>query len=280
MAIKSNLVLRVLTAVLLAPAIGFLIFMSNPVPFAGLVLAAVGVSLTEFYGMTLPEDPVARRMGLLLGLTVAAAMYLGMATGGSSAKVVLTLTFGTLILFLHFLLRFRDMQTVAARMGFSVLGLCYVPLMLTPLAKMKLLPDGGGWVMLTLTICWFADTGAYFAGRFLGKHKLYEAVSPKKTLEGAIGGLVASVGAAFLARAWYLPALSVVDCFALAVPAGILGQAGDLCESLLKRSCGVKDSGTILPGHGGILDRVDAVLFATPYVYYYALYLTNGSIFR
>jgi phosphatidate cytidylyltransferase len=280
MAIQSNLILRVLTAVLLAPLIGLLIFWENPLGFAGLILAAVGVSLTEFYGMTLPEDPTARRMGLLLGLTLSAAMILGFFTGSGSSRPMLVLTFSTLILFLHFLLRFRDMNTVASRLAFSVLGLLYVPLLLTPLANMKRLPDGGGWVMLTLTICWFADTGAYFAGRFLGKHKLYEAVSPKKTLEGAIGGLVASVGAAFLARAWYLPALSPLDCVLIAVPAGILGQAGDLCESLLKRSCGVKDSGSILPGHGGILDRIDAVLFATPYVYYYALSATGLGLFR
>src|SRR6202044_2759789 len=117
-------------------------------------------------------------------------------------------------------------------------------------------------------LAWFADTGAYFAGRFLGKHKLYEAVSPKKTVEGAIGGLIASVVWALLGSFFFLRGmLPVAHAIPLALAAGAFGQAGDLAESLLKRSTGVKDSGAIVPGHGGILDRVDALLLTSAIVY-------------
>ncbi len=128
-------------------------------------------------------------------------------------------------------------------------------------------------MLLTLTLTWLSDTGAYFAGRFLGPfwpRKLYESVSPKKTMIGAIGGLLSSVGALVIAKTFYLPSLTWVDVVAIAVPANILGQLGDLCESLLKRSVNVKDSGKSLPGHGGMLDRIDALIFTAPYVFTYA----------
>ena len=122
-----------------------------------------------------------------------------------------------------------------------------------------------------LVIAWRADTGGYVSGRFIGGAKLYEAVSPKKTWAGAFGGLAGSlIGVAVLKLA-FASYLSWLDVVLLAIPGGILGQLGDLAESLIKRSVGVKDSGALLPGHGGILDRIDAVLFIAPYVYTYLL---------
>jgi phosphatidate cytidylyltransferase len=119
-------------------------------------------------------------------------------------------------------------------------------------------------------ITWFGDTGAYFAGRFLGKHKLFERVSPKKTWEGAIGGMVAAVGGAVLVTQLGLPKVGVHHAIILGVVVDAIGIVGDLVESMLKRAFGVKDSGWIMPGHGGILDRVDALLFTAPAVWLYA----------
>ncbi len=133
---------------------------------------------------------------------------------------------------------------------------------------------GPGVVLLCLGLAWFADTGAYFAGRFLGRHKLYEAVSPKKTVEGAVGGLLGSILWALLGSVWFLRgALPVSHAIPLALVAGSLGQAGDLAESLLKRSTGIKDSGDVVPGHGGVLDRVDALLLTTTVVFLYTQWI-------
>ena len=132
--------------------------------------------------------------------------------------------------------------------------------------------SGPGFVILALTLSWFSDTGAYFAGRFLGKHKLYEAVSPKKTVEGAFGGLAAAILGAVVGHYFYLRSVPLDHAIILAIVAGALGQAGDLGESMLKRSFGVKDSGGIVPGHGGILDRVDALIVTAAFSYVYTLW--------
>jgi phosphatidate cytidylyltransferase len=108
------------------------------------------------------------------------------------------------------------------------------------------------------------DSGAYFVGRSLGRTKLYELISPKKTREGSIGGLVASAGFAAGVQLLFIPEISLVTAIALGLGGGILGQLGDLVESMLKRACGVKDSGNLLPGHGGMLDRVDGLIFTLP----------------
>jgi phosphatidate cytidylyltransferase len=124
----------------------------------------------------------------------------------------------------------------------------------------------GGWVLFPMFVIWSGDTGAYFAGRTFGKHKLSLRLSPKKTWEGAIGGTIASVGGGLLCMVLLLPHVEVWQVIVLALPAAILGQIGDLCESAMKRATGVKDSGRILYGHGGMLDRVDGLIFAAPYV--------------
>ena len=120
-------------------------------------------------------------------------------------------------------------------------------------------------------VIWVGDSGAYFTGRALGRTKLFPVASPNKTVEGAVGGLIGAMGAAFLARALFFEALTVSDCLVLGLSGGILGPIGDLVESVFKRSAGVKDSGSFFPGHGGVLDRVDALLFAAPVFYWYAV---------
>ena len=127
-----------------------------------------------------------------------------------------------------------------------------------------------------MVIVMAGDSAAFYVGTSFGKTKLYPAVSPKKSVEGSLGGLAGSVIGALVSKAVFFPELSVADCFATALLLGVLGQLGDLFESLMKRSCGVKDSGVIIPGHGGILDRMDSILFAAPAAYYYACFLFRG----
>jgi phosphatidate cytidylyltransferase len=268
----SNLAARLLTAVALVPLLVVAIRWSNPIAVWGIVYAATFIGLREFYNMTLAKDPLIERgFGIALGLVLGAVVYW---LDSTPMAVPATLAGITVAAFLFFLFRYREIETVAGRVAQMIAGVLYVALLLSFVALLKKRgEDGAAWVYITLTCTWFSDTGAYFAGRFVGPvwpAKLYESVSPKKTIIGGIGGLAGSFGALVLAKLWYLPTLSWLDCALVAIPANVLGQTGDLCESLLKRSVGVKDSGALLPGHGGMLDRIDALLFSAPYIYCYA----------
>jgi phosphatidate cytidylyltransferase len=189
---------------------------------------------------------------------------------GDSRHAVLGLA--VIVPLVYYLFRYGDIATVASRMAFTVFGIVYAGLLLTTAAELK--RDGGAvggdLVLFVLVVVWAGDTGAYFAGRFLGKHKLYPAVSPKKTREGALGGLVGSFAAGAAMKVFRLDEVfNWYDVAILTLVGGARAQIGDLAESLLKRSVGVKDSGSLLPGHGGILDRIDAVLFFAPFVHAY-----------
>jgi phosphatidate cytidylyltransferase len=128
----------------------------------------------------------------------------------------------------------------------------------------------GGWtVLVVLASIWLCDSAAYFAGLGFGKHKLFERVSPKKTWEGAVAGFAAAVAAFAGGQALLLPYLGIGEAIVCGMIVGIFGQAGDLFESLLKRDAGVKDSSTLIPGHGGVLDRFDSLIFVAPLLYLY-----------
>jgi len=187
--------------------------------------------------------------------------------------LLLALTLLVLTFALIFLLRIEDIKSSAGEIALLLLGILYIPFLLTHLALMREVAYGVQWIFLLLIIVMTGDTAAYYAGRTFGKRKLYPMVSPNKTIEGSLGGLVGSLAGVFIARATFFPQLPVADSIAMPLLLGVLGQLGDLFESMLKRSFGVKDSGTIIPGHGGILDRLDSILFAAPAAFLYVHYV-------
>lgn len=269
---KSNLANRFLAAVVAIPLMLLLIFRGPPWGWLALVMAAACVGSLELYGMTHPGDRVSQVFCGLLTLGVMAVLWMF----GASARVLLSLMLLLpLLSTLLVLARLGDIHTAALRVAAGVFGPLYLGggLGAAALLRRDGGDDGPGFMLLALMLSWLSDTGAYFAGRFLGKHKLYQAVSPKKTVEGAIGGLLGGVVGALLAHFWYLRSLPLEHAIGLAIVAGALGQAGDLGESLLKRSFNVKDSGGIIPGHGGILDRVDALLVTSSILYLYVLWM-------
>jgi phosphatidate cytidylyltransferase len=137
------------------------------------------------------------------------------------------------------------------------------------------LPQGRAWLLLLTAITVASDTAAFYTGSKFGKHKLCPAISPGKTWEGFAGGLAGSLGASLLVRHFFLPEQGLLWICFIVLLLGCLGAAGDLSESVIKRAFGVKDSGSLLPGHGGLLDRIDSLLLTAP-VLYYLLYFGTG----
>ncbi len=271
---NANLAARLATAAVGAPLILALLYRGPPWGFYLLVLPATLIGAWELFNMTHPRD----RWSQILGVVMSAATSVGTYAAVGNARALVTILIAVPLLGpVLTLARLGEMRTAALRamaMGFGPLYVG-VPLTLLALLRRDLGDDGPGYVVLTIMFAWLGDTGGYFAGRFLGRRKLYEAVSPKKTVEGAVGGLGGSVLAALLAHFWFLPSLSITHGVLLALVAGALGQVGDLGESLLKRSTGVKDSGAIIPGHGGILDRVDALLMTSAVTFLYSIWFLS-----
>jgi len=151
----------------------------------------------------------------------------------------------------------------------TVAGALYIGLPINHVIRLRALDKGLDWLILALVGTWVCDTGAYFVGRTIGKRRFFPAISPKKTWEGAIGGLVTGVIAVVL-LGWFTLGLGVGCGIVLGILVVLGATFGDLAESVIKRQVGAKDSGNLIPGHGGMLDRIDSLLFVVPIVYYFA----------
>lgn len=259
---------RLLTAAIALPLLILLILKGGSVLFALFIAMVAGIGSAEFYRMTLPER---RWEGTAIAFLGALIPILPLTCDHSLTMPALTLP--VLLAALALLFRFHDIRQAAQEWALLVAGIFYIPLLLAQLVWLRSEPYGISWIFLLLVIVMVGDSAAYYVGSTFGRRKLYPKVSPNKSVEGAIGGLVGSVAGAFVVRATFFPQLGVTDVLAVALTLAVLGQLGDLFESLIKRSCGVKDSGMLVPGHGGMLDRLDSILFASPVAYWYAHFL-------
>jgi len=226
-----------------------------------LLVPLVGIiCVNEYAGMAFPKRRVTMIPLIAIG---SGALYASLLYGESSASV--PATFGLVVMLLQMATLFGGSRTgVEGRsddLGRLFTGVFWVALLVfVPLLR----EFGLIWLVMALCIAWSSDTGAYFAGRLLGRRKLYPLISPNKTWEGAIGGLFACIGTVMLLNTFFQLQMEWYVCVVVAVLCGSLSVVGDLVESLMKRSYGVKDSGRIMPGHGGLLDRIDSLLFVCP----------------
>jgi len=252
------------------PALGAVLFLGPPLATVALVAAALTVGLVEFYKLLEARGLLPfRKTGLLLAAVIfveeTAIGWTGPPAWPLVALLVLTAT----------LRRAGDLALTVPSAAATLLGAIYLGALGGALAALRLLPpvDAGAWrLLLLLGAVMAADTLAYFVGHLAGRHRLAPALSPAKTVEGLAGGLVGGVLGAVAVRAAGMPELPLASAVALGALVAALGAAGDLLESLLKRWAGVKDSGGLFPGHGGMLDRLDSLLFGAPVLYYYFVY--------
>jgi phosphatidate cytidylyltransferase len=255
---------RIYTMLVLAPFLYAVIRYSPPLAFSGVVVLAGGVALFEFYRLCFGVRSHSWLIGI--GLTGFAAMILGT----HRPDIIVSTLLATLVCIISVPLLSRSPLEQSLRDGaMTLFGVLYLGLTLSTLSMTRLLPLGEWLIFFLLLVTWASDTGAYLVGTLYGRHRLAPTISPKKSVEGLVGGLIAAIIAGYAARWWFLPELSGLDCLILATLLTITGLWGDLTESAMKRSAGMKDSGGILPGHGGMLDRLDSLLFTAPVFYYY-----------
>ena len=254
------------------------------IPFLLAMNLVIGAGLFEFYRMMEAKGiKPYKAVGVAAGLGVSWYVYF---LGGVFSSLFITLV---LIGVMTMELFRKDGELAVFHISTTIFGVFYVAwlgshtILLRQLGESVVGMDlggglvgtdfGGFFVILAFGLAWGADTGAYFIGNAVGKRKLLPRVSPGKSVEGAIGGLVVSVIVALVARVTIVPLLTVVDALILGVTAPIMAVLGDLVESLMKRDVRIKDTSHALPGHGGMLDRFDSVLFVAPLVYYYLRFL-------
>jgi phosphatidate cytidylyltransferase len=264
----SELQKRIVTGVF---GIGLLVALTLYGGFWGVWFLAVVISfgmVSEFVNICyeLPD-----RAEKKLAINVA-AFLLALAYGFYPVRAISIGVFSFLAIFAYFLFTARRhegaaFQTHCRELMYSVFGLVYLAVLPLFLPAIRRDASGREWILLFLLIVWAGDTAAYFVGRKWGRHKLYAKVSPKKTVEGAVGGLLGSVIAAVLFQQSVFNYISLGAAVGIAAVVCAASQVGDLCESLVKRAFDKKDSGSILPGHGGFLDRFDSVVFSLPIMY-------------
>lgn len=255
---------RVYTAVILVPVIYTIIRYLPPWALTLLLIACGFLALLELYRISFQSRP--NHMLIIVGLATSALILARrhLAFALTDLLIVLALACLVAMLFSSTPLERRLKDTII-----TLFGVLYVGYTLSTLVSTRSLPAGEWFVLFVALVTWAADTGAYYAGTLWGRHLLAPSVSPKKTVEGVFGGVAFATGAALLAHAWFVPQLSLLDTLVLGLLLTGSGLIGDLCESAIKRRVGVKDSGGILPGHGGMLDRLDSLLFTAPTFYYY-----------
>jgi phosphatidate cytidylyltransferase len=273
---------RVLTALFLVPFFSWVVYLGS-VPFLAFVFLLILLALWEFHRMA-EDGGYATQGGVGIGagaLVAASFVFPGIRPSVSylSQAPAFAVMVALLILIVREMIR-RDKGLSLLRLAMSLTGILLIVWPLGYLALLRelrgtngALMNGGLWATVFLVaLIWIQDTGAWAVGLSIGKHRMAPAISPKKSWEGAVGGLMAGVLVSLALRELFMQELfGRKEIVVLAVVLGILAQMSDLTESLVKRCFGVKDSSSLLPGHGGVLDRFDSFLLTAPFLYFYMI---------
>jgi phosphatidate cytidylyltransferase len=262
---------RVITALWGIPILIAAVWFDEPLPWFTVLVAIVGVAAAiEFYRIVdTSRVPPLTGFGLVWVLLFIISPHFGY-----GFSVPLLLTSGVVFSLIWLVLR-RHGEAAFIGWAWTMAGVLYIGWLLSYLVALRGLEDGRSWLLLALFVTFGSDTAAFFTGRALGRHRLAPQISPGKTWEGFVGGILGAIVISLiftLIPAFRLP-IGYGGAIILGVLISIMGQLGDLIESLLKRNMGVKDSGRLMPGHGGILDRMDSVVFAGIVVYYYVIWV-------
>ena len=269
---KQSLLPRLLTGSALIGLVAGVLFKAPFWVFSIVTTAFIGLGLNEFFVLVERKGIVIERwIGLGVGLLIPISIVAGFEPTKGWELFFMMMVFVALFLTQ---MRRRDSSQAIVGISTTLFGILYVSWSLSFLIKLRLLdsppvlPSGAWLVALVLLVTKGGDIGAYFVGSAIGRHALIRRISPHKTWEGMLGGLIFSVGGALALRGLF-PQVPAYHLMVLGLLGGVLGQLGDLSESLIKRDCQVKDSGVLFPGMGGVLDVLDSLLFTSPICYFY-----------
>lgn len=267
---------RVASAAVLLLILGFTLWTPNPLYFSALGMLAISLALWEFFSLAEKAGATCYK---LIGYPAAAAYLCAFTFDRQNLLLPITVLLLTGVCSAPLIDNWKkdDFSRVLVSAGTTLLAVLYVAFLAGHLIGVRVL---GGPVKGPQLLSFFflviaaGDSGAYYAGRSFGKHKLAPKISPGKTIQGSIGGILGSVLSAVLCRYLFYPELPLHHALLLGLTFNIVGQAGDLFESMLKRGSGTKDAASIIPGHGGLLDRLDSIVFNAPILYYYMTIFT------
>src|SRR3989338_371296 len=261
---------RTFTAVIGVSAILALMIYGEQWGMTLLALAACFGALIEYFIalFTFTEKRAQKFLGITVGFLLAALIIFR----SSFLYDGISVLFLVLFVFYLFLAQTSSdsLTQLFSELSLTLSGVFYIGFLFSFWPKVKELELGTYWIFLVFLIPWLSDTGGYFIGKRWGQHKLSPVVSPHKTVEGAVGGIALATLGVLCYKLFIFSQLSFLDCFIVGILGAVLSQVGDLFESFIKRALQVKDSGVVIPGHGGILDRFDSVLFCGPFIYFYA----------
>ncbi len=270
---------RIITSLWFVPLLVIVVWFGGEPGFTALMVIFGILAALEFYRMVaMSKAPPLTYFGLIwtaLFILSRNSELLAILEPRFNLSLVTPLLLASaVVLSLIGLLSRRQKEEAFTGWAWTIAGILYVGWLLSHLVALRGLDAGRNWVFFALFTTWASDTTAFFIGRKLGRHKLAPNISPGKTWEGATGGILGAIIVSilfFTATPFHLP-LTYWQAIPLSILVSIFGQVGDLVESLLKRNMGVKDSGTLMPGHGGVLDRMDSIIFAGIVVYYYVIW--------
>ncbi len=257
---------RWITAIIAVPLI-FLFVFSGPIFLLYLLLSAAALlALKEYFRIAFKGNET-HSIYFTLPAYIESIGIIGSVCYGRFDLVLVILCLNLILTGLISMPLFKTKRQLPDMIAKQSLSLVYIPLFISFLLLLRQDPEGRGWVFFVLCLVAAGDVGAYYVGSYLGKHKLCPAVSPNKTIEGSMGGILANLLIGILFSKFFIESLNLPLALIISVIVGLAGQLGDLFESEFKRAADIKDSGNLLPGHGGMLDRIDALLFASPVAY-------------
>jgi phosphatidate cytidylyltransferase len=260
---------RWLTGLILAPLLVIVILFCSEAVFCAVVILFILDGVWEYNHIVFGNGFVREKIeGLVFAIIIPLVVFFG-----NSQSLLAVLAFSVLLVFILFVLSIKESNFDVLSVAKVVFGIMYIPFLMSYFISLRMMEKGKEWIFFVLILAFIGDIVALYVGKYFGRHKLVPLVSPGKTVEGLAGLILGSTIACLIFSYYFLPEISPAQIAILAFTGSIVGQLGDICESAIKRNYGLKDASSILPGHGGVLDRLDCLIFIAPFVYYYRIFV-------